>query len=160
MNLEIRNWPHFAIEMLSILLLVCCLLPLLKIGQLDGAAVPTHYDAAGQVDRTGSSDDMAALPLLALIMFAVLTVAEKVPKLMNAPKKLSENGKAYLQANSWKYAREIKLCIMALMTYITYWTYSIAAGKADGMPQWGLIVSVGALLAVTIRFYYRLYNYN
>ena len=96
MNTEIRNWPHFAMEMLSILMLVCCFIPLLKIGQFSGSEVPVHVDITGAVDRTGKASDLIFLPIMALFMFAVLTLAEKFPKLINAPKKLSERGKEYL----------------------------------------------------------------
>ena len=160
MNTEIRNWPHFAMEMLSILLLVCCFIPLLKLGQLSGAEEPIHVDATGAVDRTGKASDLIAMPLMALFIFVVLSVAERFPKLINAPKKLSENGKEYLAANGWKVMRELKLCTMALMLYLTYWLFAIAYGKAEGMPLWGFFLAITAMLVVTIRFYYKLYNYN
>ena len=160
MNTEIRNWPHFAMEMLSILMLVCCFIPLLKIGQLNGSEVPVHVDFTGAVDRTGKASDLIALPLMALLMFVVITLAEKFPKLINAPKKLSERGKEYVAANGWKVMRELKFCAMALMLYITYWIYAIAAGKVEEMPIWGFTVFIAAMIAVTVRFYYKLYNYN
>jgi hypothetical protein len=160
MNTEIRDWPHFAMEMLSILLLVCCFIPLLKLNQLNGAEVPIHVDATGAVDRTGKASDLIAMPLMALFMFVVLTVAEKFPKLINAPKKLSENGKEYVAANGWKVMRELKLCAMGLMLYLTYWSFALAYGKAEEMPLWGFCLFIGAMLIVMIRFYYRLYNYN
>ena len=160
MNTEIRNWPHFAMEMLSILLLVCCFIPLLKIGQLSGSEVPTHFDFTGAVDRTGKASDLIALPLMAFFIFVILTLAEKFPKLINAPKKLSERGKEFIAANGWKVMREIKLCGMALMAYITYWIYEIAAGKAAEMPIWGFTLFIAVMIAVTVRFYYKLYNYN
>jgi hypothetical protein len=160
MNTEIRNWPHFAMEMLSILMLVCCFIPLLKINQLSGAEVPIHVDATGAVDRTGPASDLIYMPLMALFLFVMLTLAEKFPKMMNAPKKLSESGKEYMNANAWKLAREIKLCLMALMLYITYWMFAIAAGKATEMPIWGFTLFIAAMIAVTVRFYYKLYNYN
>ena len=160
MNTEIRNWPHFAMEMLSILLLICCFIPLLKIGQLNGAEVPIHVDATGAVDRTGKASDLIVMPLMALFMFVVLSVAERFPKLINAPKKLSESGKEYMAANGWKVMREIKLCTMGLMFYLTYWMFAIAYGKAEEMPIWGFTVFIAVMVAVMIRFYYKLYNYN
>ena len=160
MNTEIRNWPHFAMEMLSILLLVCCFIPLLKIGQLSGSEVPTHFDFTGAVDRTGKASDLIALPLMALFIFVILSVAERFPKMINAPKKLSESGKEYLMANGWKVMREMKLCAMALMLYLSYWMFAIASGKATEMPIWGFTLFIAAMIAVTVRFYYKLYNYN
>jgi hypothetical protein len=160
MNTEIRNWPHFAIEMLSIVLLICCFIPLLKSGQLSGAEVPIHFDRTGAPDQMGTSKDLLWLPIMSFFIFAMLTLAEKFPKMINTPRKLSENGKEWLRDNGWKLMRELKLCLMAMMCYMCYWMYAVAAGKATEMPIWGFTLFIAATLAITIRFYYLLYNHN
>ena len=160
MNTEIRNWPHFVMEMVSILLLICCFIPVLHIGQFAGAEISVHFDAAGRPNRMGDAKELLIVPVMALFTFAVLTLAEKFPKLINAPKKLSETGKEWLTANGWKYARELKLCLMALMCYISWGLYNVATGKAAELPLWGFTLFMAAVLTATIRFYYLLYNHN
>ena len=160
MNTEIRNYPHFVIEVLSILLLLYCLSPLLTYRQLTEAQVPVHYDIEGNVERTGNTQELLYLPLLSLFLFAMITLGEKIPKLINIPGKLTANGKEYLQANGWKLMRQTKLIIMFLMAFIVYWTTQIALGKADSMPMWGIWLPFCALMAVLIVFMYKLYNWN
>jgi len=162
MNFEIRNLPHFIFEALSVLLLVCCFIPIFSYKQLEGTEIPTHYAADGTPDASGGSDAIFLLPALTAFIFGILTVAERRPKLMkvNMPFKLSDNGKEFLDANGWKYLREIKLCCMLLMAYLSYWTYVIGIGKAESMPIWGILLSVGLMLAATVRFTYLVYNWN
>ena len=160
MNTEIRNWPHFAIEMVSILLLVCCFIPLLSYGKLAGVEVPSHFDVTGAVNGTQDASIFIFLPCLALFIFATLTFSEKHPKMINAPKKLSDNGREWLTANSWKFARELKVCITGLFTYIIWSLFAVAMGKAAEVQLWGFTLFIGLMLVVTLRFYYLLYNHN
>ena len=160
MNTEIRNWPHFAMEMISILLLACCFIPLFSYGKLKGIEVPSHFDATGAVDGTEDARIFIFMPCIALFIFATMTLAEKHPRLINSPKKLSENGREWLNANGWKYMREMKLCITGLFVYIIWSMYAMALGKATEMQLWGFTLFIGLMLVLTLRFYYLLYNYN
>ncbi len=160
MNTEIRNWPHFAIEMVSILLLVCCFIPLFSYGELAGTEVPSHFDAKGAVNGTEDASIFIFMPCIALLIFAAMTLAEKFPKMINYPKKISDNGREWLNANGWKYMREMKLCIMGLFAYIVWSMYAVATGKAAEVQLWGFTVFIGLMLVLTLRFYYLLYNYN
>ena len=160
MNTEIRNWPHFAIEMVSILLLVCCFIPLFSYGELAGTEVPSHFDAKGAVNGTEDASIFIFMPCIALLIFAAMTLAEKFPKMINYPKKISDNGREWLNANGWKYMREMKFCIMGLFAYIVWSMYAVATGKAAEVQLWGFTVFIGLMLLLTLRFYYLLYNYN
>jgi len=160
MNTEIRNLPHFIIEVLSVLMLLCSFLPLLAYGSLEGAQVPIHFDAAGNPDSFEDRQVLIYLPILSLFLFAVLTFAEKRPKHINIPIKLTENGRDFLYANGWKFMRELKLCCMFMTAYISYWTYAVALGKAASMPVWGIIVAIAAMLLVMARATYLVYNWN
>ncbi len=160
MNTEIRNWPHFAMEMVSILLLLCCFIPLVNYGKLAGVEVPSHFDITGAVNGTSNASIFIFLPCMALAIFALLTVAEKHPKMVNSPKKLSSNGKEWLDANNWKFVRELKLCMTGLFTYIIWSMYAVATGKAAEVQLWGFTLFIALTIAVTLRFYYLLYNHN
>ena len=157
MNTEIRNWPHFAMEMLSIMLLICCFVPLLAGDKMTGV-VPTHFDAAGNVDGTGTAKDMVYLPLASLFIFVLMTLGEKFPRLINIPGKHTDRAREYLTANGWKLMRETKLCVMFLMAYMCYWTWQIALGKAETMPMWGIWLPFCAMMAVLGIFLYKIYN--
>lgn len=160
MNTEIRNLPHFIIEVLSVLMLLCSFLPLLAYGSLEGAQVPTHFDASGNPDSFEDRQMLIYLPILSLFLFAVMTLAEKYPKFINLPIKLTENGREFLHSNGWKFMRELKLCCMFMTAYISYWTYAVALGKAASMPVWGIIVAIAAMLLVMARATYLVYNWN
>jgi hypothetical protein len=160
MNTEIRDWPHFAMEMLSIILLIGCFVPLIAFDVPDGAQVPMHFDIDGTPNQVGPAKDLVWLPIMSLLIFVVMTLTEKFPKMINTPRKLSENGREFIRVHGWKFTRELKLCFTAMMCYMCYWMFAVAAGKAETMPVWGFIVCIGAMLIVTIRFYYLLYNYN
>ena len=165
MNTEIRNWPHFVIEVLSIMLLLYCFTPLLASGKMADAQIPTHFDADGNPDASGSAKDLIYLPLLSLFVFAIMTLGEKFPKMINlgtkkTMAKLSDNGKEYLNANGWKLMRETKLCAMFIMAYISHWMTQIALGRAETMPMWGIWLPFCAMLAVLVAFMYKLYNWN
>ena len=160
MNMEIRSWPYFVIEILSVILLVCCFIPLMNPAGMAGGTVPTHFDVSGAPDGSGDTGDLVWLALMGLFIYIVMSLGERFPKLINVPVRLNDTGKEYLNENGWKLMRVTKLCCLFLMAYISWWTYWIAVGKAETMPMWGVWLPICLMLGALAVFLYKLYNWN
>ncbi len=71
---------------------------------------------------------------------------------------LWQNPERYLSGEM--LARELKVCITGLFTYIIWSLFAVAMGKAAEVQLWGFTLFIGLMLVVTLRFYYLLYNHN
>lgn len=55
--------------------------------------IPGHYNAMGVVDRWGDKVEIVALPLVAVLLYSVITVIEQFPSIWNTGVTLSEENK-------------------------------------------------------------------
>jgi uncharacterized membrane protein len=95
--------------------------------------IPRHFGFAGTPDAWGSKNFLIFLPIMALLLYLLLTIATKYPHTFNYPYKINEQN-AQVQ---YKYARYLLAILKAEIIwsffYIEWVTIQVALGKAKGL---------------------------
>jgi len=107
--------------------------------------IPTHFNAAGEVDGHGGKGFLWTLPGVALFTVLVtLGLPQAAPSLINYPIKLTEENRERQYRLMMQFLSVLSLIMMALFTYISWITVRIArSGEANedlGLGVWALLV--------------------
>jgi len=154
-----RNKFYLALDIISILGILLSIVSFI-LAFLSQSDIPTHFNAQGNVDGYGNPLEMGLLPLMSIVLFVTLTIAENKTGCINVPFRLTENGYEYLRNNCWRLMKQIKCCLMTLMGYISISSLLISKGLMESISNWVMFVCIGLLFACLIRFLYKLYNWN
>jgi uncharacterized membrane protein len=114
--------------------------------------VPRHFNATGVADGFGGKNMILILPLINLIVFAVLTWAQRVPHIHNFPVSITAGNIVRQYQNSVSLLRTVKVIITIQFFYITYATIETAFGRMNGLSPFFVPVSIGVLL-ISIIFH-------
>lgn len=143
-------------ECFCILCLLWSLYPLLFIGELpEGASVPKHYNFRGEVDSWGSIRWLYLPPILSFVLYIVLSVLERMPKILNYPVKVTENNREMLYMMAVKMLRAEKVLCMFTMGLVNHVSYSAATGSG-GNYGWMIGVSVCAVIAPALYYTFKM----
>src|SRR5436305_5161277 len=80
--------------------------------------IPTHFNASGQVDNYGNKATLIILPLLATIIYFVLTQINKHPRGFSYLIKITEDNAEKQYAIATKMYRFLKLAILLIFSLI------------------------------------------
>jgi uncharacterized membrane protein len=127
----------YAVNILSLLILIGTCLYLIAIWQTIPDQIPVHYNAAGQVDRMGSKGSVVALPVVAWGMYIGITILEKFPRLWNT-------GVAVTAENSERVYRVLKQMIggTKLLMVAVFACLSLASARGTDLCAWFTPVSL------------------
>ena len=117
------------------------------------AEVPMHFNAAGQIDRWGDKAELLILPVIAWLMYGLLTVVEQFPGAWNTGVKVTEENRERVYALLAHMLSTLKLLIMVLFTWITVW-----CALARPLPAWFLPVVLTALFGNLVYWVVRLFR--
>lgn len=106
--------------------------------------IPTHFNAAGEVDGHDGKASIWMLPGIALFtVLMTLVLPQAAPSLINYPVKMTEENRARQYALMLQFLSGLSLIILALFTYISWITVRIAtSGEANenlGLGVWLLL---------------------
>ncbi len=155
-----RNAYAWLLEVLAVVGLLWALWPLLYYGSLGGdTLVPTHFNAAGEVDGWSGKGALLLLPVIAILVYAGMTALERLPKKMfNYPVKVTPTNADSLHKLGLGLIRSMKVFLVFLFAYINNSAFFIAEGGGTRMNvsvAWGIIaamfVVVGIYIVLMIR---------
>ena len=92
--------------------------------------VPVHFDFSGRPNRWGSRSELAVLPVVALVMYTLLTVIARLPHLANYPIKITPENAAHQYRMTTVMLSVLKVEIMWLLTFVGAKIIRIAEGTA------------------------------
>ena len=125
---------------LSLLVLVGSVVFLAGYWKQIPAEVPMHYNAAGEIDRWGTKAELLILPVIAWLLYGLLTVVEQFPSAWNTGVKVTAENREQVYALLGHMLSTLKLLVMVMFAWITLW-----CALARPLPVWFLPVVLAAV---------------
>ena len=116
---------------LSLLVLVGTVVFLAGYWKQIPAEVPMHYNAAGEIDRWGTKAELLILPVIAWLLYGLLTVVEQFPSAWNTGVKVTAENREQVYALLGHMLSTLKLLVMVMFAWITLW-----CALARPLPVW------------------------
>lgn len=138
---------------LSLLVLVGTVVFLAGYWKQIPAEVPMHYNAAGEIDRWGSRAELLILPVIAWLLYGLLTVVEQIPSAWNTGVKVTAENREQVYALLGHMLSTLKLLVMVMFAWITLW-----CALARPLPVWFLPVVLAAVFGNMAYWLVRLFR--
>ncbi len=138
---------------LSLLVLVGTVVFLAGYWKQIPAEVPMHYNAAGEIDRWGSRAELRILPVIAWLLYGLLTVVEQIPSAWNTGVKVTAENREQVYALLGHMLSTLKLLVMVMFAWITLW-----CALARPLPVWFLPVVLAAVFGDMAYWLIRLFR--
>ena len=106
--------------------------------------IPGHYNAAGEVDRWGSKNEILFLPIVATLLYGLLSVVSFFPSIWNIPVKVTDENRSAVYQCMKDLLIIMKVEVLIVFSFITYF---ISASKP--LPAAFLPVLIIILLGTT-----------
>ncbi len=110
------------------------------------AKVPVHFDWSGRPDRWGSRNELAVLPVVALVMYTLLTVIARLPHLANYPIEITPENAAHQYRMTTVMLSILKVEITWLLAFLGWKITRIAQGEASTLGTAVPIVILASVL--------------
>ncbi|HET8809044.1 MAG TPA: DUF1648 domain-containing protein [Flavobacteriaceae bacterium] len=120
--------------------------------------IPTHFNASGEPDAYGSKNTIFTLPIIASLLFLLLSVISRFPYKYNYPIKITSENATAQYANTARMMRVLKLSIMLVFLLINILTIRTATGEAEGLGWWFMLVVLGLIVGPMVYFLNRSYR--
>ena len=106
--------------------------------------VPTHFTFDGTPDGFGSKSALIREPIIAVVLFAIMTVAQHFPQIWNFPVEITAQNmeREYLIASVMINAIKVMITFLFLTTFL--------AAIISGFPAWPMMVGIAITLVVPI----------
>lgn len=98
--------------------------------------IPVHSDLGVQADSVGGSWAVFVLPLIASVLFIVLTVLNRFPHIFNYPVSINSDNAAKQYLYATRLIRVLKLTLVLTFGSITYSLASFSLTKENGKGIW------------------------
>ena len=100
--------------------------------------IPIHFNAAGEVNNYGSKRTIFLAPVIATIIFWVLSMLNKYPWIFNYMVDITESNAARQYAIATRLLRFLKLNIVIIVAIVTIYIYLSVKGISKGPGLWFL----------------------
>lgn len=117
--------------------------------------IPTHFNALGVPDDWGSKTSLLILPIIALILYILLTLLSRFPHIYNYLTEITEENAKVQYLNARKLMICLKTEILYVFTYIQWTTVSVALNKSKGLGPGFLLVFLAIIFSTIIYYIYR-----
>ncbi len=114
--------------------------------------IPTHFNAAGEVDGFGSKASIIGLPVIASLLFIGLTVLNRYPHSFNYPTAITQDNALQLYTLATRMLRFLKLVLVVVFGGIEFMTIQHATGKGAGLGVWFLPLTLVLIFLPLIYF--------
>ena len=106
--------------------------------------VPTHFTFDGTPDGFGGKATLIREPIIAVVLFAIMTVAQHFPQIWNFPVEITAQNmeREYLIAAIMLNAVKVLITLLFLLTLLS--------ALIGGFPAWPMMVGIAITLVVPI----------
>lgn len=115
--------------------------------------VPTHYDAAGNVNGWGSPATLLLLPVVAVALYLGITVVSRFPASFNFPVRVLPSARTAAEAITLNMIAWIKAELMCLFATLQSAMITSARGGRVGLPPL-LMPAFLALIFATVGWHF------
>jgi uncharacterized membrane protein len=113
------------------------------------AQIATHFNGSGTPDGYGPKSTALLIPVVALFLYALLTLVSYFPDTFNYPVAVTDATRTRLAAISVRMLGWIKAELCCTLGYICWQSARVALGQASGLG-WAFLPVMLATLAITI----------
>ena len=146
MRISIQNKIAFAI-------LLTAFVPLTYWGRLEEVMYPIHLSFfTGEPDAWGTRINLLVLLGIAVVLYIVLLLCCRFPKMINYPVWATEEDKVKMFPMGVELAQRLNYLLMLVFSLITNCSSLMAIGLIDKFPVYMLWVSFLCLIAAVVKF--------
>ena len=158
-NIELTALDKFLEAISLILLIALWAYTLTNFSDLPDS-IPTHYNAMGEVDNTGSKWSIFVLAGVATFLYAMLTVLNRFPHYFNYLAEITEENTYDHYKLSTRLMRVIKLFLLLLFGAITFETIHIAKGFSSIFGFWFMPLTFLFMFVPIIVYFFKANKIN
>lgn len=114
--------------------------------------IPVHFDAAGQADGWGPPKALLGMPVLAAVLYGLMTVVARFPAAFNFPVRVTPANRPRLEALALEMITWLKAEVLCLFAWVQETTVASARSGEAHLSPWFMPVTLGAVFA-TIGWY-------
>jgi uncharacterized membrane protein len=129
---------------------ICCVVPLALSWSALPQIVPSHFDASGRPNAYGSKWWLLLLPTLAVIITAGFAILMRYPHLFNYPVRVTPENALRLYRSGRLLLLWMSAALAWIFAFIEWQTLQVALGRAAGLPEWFLPVTIALVVLVPI----------
>ena len=87
--------------------------------------IPVHFKITGEIDRFGHKSSLFELPLIATVLYLILTIVNRYSHLFNYMEKITVDNAKEQYKSATTLLRFVKLFVIVIFLIITYTTINI-----------------------------------
>ncbi len=114
--------------------------------------IPTHFDLRGHVDGWGSPALILFMPLLALVLYASITVVARYPLLAKHPVEATAEDRPRLQHLALRMVAWLKVEMVGIFACLQITWIRAAHHPDDAASLLGVWILVGTMIVTVIGF--------
>ena len=114
--------------------------------------IAVHFDAAGQANGWGSPKALLGMPILAAVLYVLMTVVARFPAAFNFPVRVTPANRPRLEALALEMIAWLKAEVLCLFAWVQEMTVAVARNGGAHLSPWFMPVTLGAVFA-TIGWY-------
>jgi uncharacterized membrane protein len=117
------------------------------------ARVPVHFGASGLPDAWGDRAGLLLLLVIGVVLFAALSVVERLPQLANYPVTVTPENAQTLYRLGRQLILTLRLTTTCIFAYIFWASVRVAQGQARGLSIWFLpatLLVVGGTIGIIV----------
>jgi uncharacterized membrane protein len=113
--------------------------------------VPTHFNAAGEIDSMGGKHSLLLLPIVSWLLYGLMTLIERFPQAWNTGVFVTENNRDAVYRLLKNMMAMVKMFIMLLFASLT-----LISAQSLSLPVWYLLGYLVLLFGTIAYFMVRL----
>ena len=117
-----------------------------------GGRVPMHFDAAGNADAWGSPWALVVLPLVAIGIYALMTVVSRRPAAFNFPVRVTPRSRPRLEALAVEMIGWLKAEVICLFAWIQTVTIETVRHGGGHLPPFVVPLVLVAVFATILSY--------
>jgi uncharacterized membrane protein len=107
--------------------------------------IPVHFDAAGSSNGWGSPAMLWLLPIMATVIYLLMTVVARFPSAFNFPVRVTRQNRPRLEALALAMIAWLRAEVVCLFAWIQYTTLEFARQGQGRLSPWFLPLSLVAV---------------
>lgn len=152
------DFIDYLYEGVALILLIATIIYTITIYGSLPEEITRHFNIYGEPDAWSNKLILWILPVIALLLYSVLTLVSRVPDKFNYSFDISEKDKAGAYKYSVRMIRYIKTLMVLEFGYLVYSTVNVSKGYSDSLGVWSLPLFLGLLFLGIIYYIIRTKN--
>jgi uncharacterized membrane protein len=122
--------------------------------------IPSHFNAKGEIDGYSNKNTFWLLPVISVVLFVGLFIANKYPHLHNYMVNITEANALKNYRFSTRVLRFANVFTMLIFLFVTHTIVQSAKGKTIELGSWvmPIVIGLSILLPIVILIYQRKLN--